>query len=56
MKELITRKLGRTGRQVTTLGLGGQASIQWPAAGVDSTAIIEKAYRLGVNYLDTSNI
>ncbi|MCX5819273.1 MAG: aldo/keto reductase [Deltaproteobacteria bacterium] len=56
MKELITRKLGRTGRQVTTLGLGGQASIQWPAAGVDSAAIIEKAYRLGVNYLDTSNI
>ena len=56
MKNLITRRLGRTGWQVTTLGLGGQASIQWPAAGVDSAAIIEKAYRLGVNYLDTSNI
>ena len=56
MKKLTTRRLGRTGRQVTTLGLGGQASIQWPAAGVDSAAIIEKAYRLGVNYLDTSNI
>ncbi len=56
MKKLITRRLGRTGWQVTTLGLGGQASIQWPAAAVDSAAIIEKAYRLGVNYLDTSNI
>ncbi len=56
MKTLITRRLGRTGRQVATLGLGGQASIQWPAAGVDSAAIIEKAYRLGVNYMDTSNI
>jgi aryl-alcohol dehydrogenase-like predicted oxidoreductase len=56
MKKLITRRLGRTGRQVTTLGLGGQASIQWPAAGLDPLAIIEKAYRLGVNYLDTSNI
>ncbi len=56
MKQLITRRLGRTERQVTTLGLGGQASIQWPAEGVDPVAIIEKAYRLGVNYLDTSNV
>ncbi len=56
MTQLITRRLGRTGRQVTTLGLGGQASIQWPAEGVDPVAIIEKAYRLGVNYMDTSNV
>ena len=56
MTRLITRRLGRTERQVTTLGLGGQASIQWTADGVDPIAIIEKAYRLGVNYLDTSNI
>lgn len=56
MKELITRRLGRTGWKATTLGLGGQASIQWPAAGTDPAAILEKAYRLGVNYLDTSNI
>jgi aryl-alcohol dehydrogenase-like predicted oxidoreductase len=52
----ITRRLGRTGRQVTTLGLGGQASIQWPAEGIDPVAIIEKAYRLGITYMDTSNI
>jgi aryl-alcohol dehydrogenase-like predicted oxidoreductase len=56
MTQLITRRLGRTERQVTTLGLGGQASIQWPAEGADPVAIIEKAYRLGINYLDTSNI
>ncbi len=56
MIQLTTRRLGRTERQVTTLGLGGQASIQWPAEGVDPGAIIEKAYRLGINYLDTSNI
>ena len=56
MTELIQRRLGRTGRQSATLGLGGQASIQWPAAGMDPVAIIEKACRLGVNYLDTSNI
>lgn len=56
MIQPITRRLGRTGRQVTTLGLGGQASIQWPAEGVDPVAIIEKAYRIGVNYMDTSNV
>lgn len=56
MMKLVTRTLGRTGRQVTTLGLGGQGSIQWPAPGADPAAIIEKAYRLGVNYMDTSNI
>jgi aryl-alcohol dehydrogenase-like predicted oxidoreductase len=56
MMNLVTRKLGRTGRQVTTLGLGGQGAIQWPAPGADPAAIIEKAWRLGVNYMDTSNI
>jgi aryl-alcohol dehydrogenase-like predicted oxidoreductase len=55
MPELSTRTLGRTARKVTTLGLGGQASIQWPAEGVDPVAIIDKALRLGVTYLDTSN-
>jgi aryl-alcohol dehydrogenase-like predicted oxidoreductase len=56
MKPLITRRLGRTGREITTLGLGGQASIQWTGEGIDPVAIIEKAYRLGVNYMDTSNV
>lgn len=49
------RVLGRTGFEVTTLGLGGQASIQWTPADVDPTAIILKALDRGVNYLDTSN-
>jgi aryl-alcohol dehydrogenase-like predicted oxidoreductase len=56
MAQAIRRRLGRTGRTVTTLGLGGQASLQWTAAGIDPIAIIEKAYRLGINYMDTSNI
>lgn len=56
MAQLKTRRLGRTGWQVTTLGLGGQASIQWTAEGVDPIAIIEKACRLGINYMDTSNV
>ncbi|MBU2643997.1 aldo/keto reductase [bacterium] len=56
MTQLNTRRLGRTERQVTTLGLGGQASIQWAAEGIDPIAIIEKAWRLGITYFDTSNI
>ena len=56
MIQLITRRLGRTERQVTTLGLGGQASIQWTADGANPIGIIEKAYRLGINYMDTSNV
>ena len=56
MVDLITRRLGRTNREVTTLGLGGQASIQWTGPGVDPVAIVEKAYNLGINYMDTSNL
>ncbi|MDD9947434.1 MAG: aldo/keto reductase [Myxococcales bacterium] len=56
MADLRTRRLGRTAREVTTLGLGGQASIQWPGEGVDPVAIVEKAVRAGVTYLDTSNV
>jgi aryl-alcohol dehydrogenase-like predicted oxidoreductase len=52
----MTRTLGRTGFEVTTLGLGGQASIQWTPAGVDPEAIIGKSVELGVNYFDTSNV
>jgi aryl-alcohol dehydrogenase-like predicted oxidoreductase len=52
----MKRTFGRIGFQVTTLGLGGQASIQWTPENVDPVAIIEKAYRLGVNYFDTSNV
>lgn len=53
---LATRPLGKTGFPVTTLGLGGQASLQWTPKDVDPVAIIIEAYRLGVNYFDTSNV
>lgn len=49
------RRFGKIDFMVTTLGLGGQASIQWTPAGIDPVAIILKAYRLGINYFDTSN-
>ena len=50
------RKFGNTNHMVTTLGLGGQGSIQWTPEGVDPVAIILKAFELGVNFFDTSNM
>jgi aryl-alcohol dehydrogenase-like predicted oxidoreductase len=52
----VTRLLGRTGLEVTTFGLGGQASLQWTPGGIDPVEIIVKAVESGVNYLDTSNV
>lgn len=53
--EPMKRRFGRIEFDVTTLGLGGQASIQRTPADVDPVAIIEKAFNLGINYFDTSN-
>ncbi len=52
----MKRRFGRTGFDVTTFGLGGQASIQWTPDDVDPVAIILKAFELRVNYFDTSNV
>jgi aryl-alcohol dehydrogenase-like predicted oxidoreductase len=49
------RLLGRTGATVVPLGLGGQASLQWTAPGIDAPDIIVRAIQLGVNYLDSAN-
>lgn len=54
--ELMKRAFGNLGFEVTTFGLGGQASIQWTPANVDPVKIILKAFDLGVNYFDTSNL
>jgi len=54
--ELPARLLGRTGRRVVPLALGGQASLQWTRPGMDAADIIVRAVQLGVNYLDTSNV
>jgi aryl-alcohol dehydrogenase-like predicted oxidoreductase len=54
--KLVTCPLGNTGFLVTTMGLGGQASLQWTPEDVDPATIIVKAYRLGINYFDTSNV
>jgi aryl-alcohol dehydrogenase-like predicted oxidoreductase len=54
--KLMKRAMGRLGFEATTLGLGGQASLQWTPADVDPAKIILKAFDLGVNYFDTSNV
>src|SRR5208283_5849032 len=53
--KLLKRDMGRLNFEATTLGLGGQASLQWTPEGVDPVRIILKAFRLGINYFDTSN-
>jgi aryl-alcohol dehydrogenase-like predicted oxidoreductase len=54
--KLPQRLLGRTGRWVTPLALGGQASLQWTSPGIDAPDIIVRAVQLGVNYLDSANV
>jgi len=54
--KLIQRELGRLNFEATTLGLGGQGSLQWTPAGEDPVRIILKAFHLGINYFDTSNV
>lgn len=52
----MKRSFGKLNFDVTTLGLGGQASIQWTPDDVDPVKIILKAFNRGVNYFDTSNL
>jgi len=56
VEEPLTRTFGKIGFDVTSFGLGGQASLQWTPADVDPVPIILKAYEKGVNYYDTSNV
>ncbi|NQU51738.1 MAG: aldo/keto reductase [Bacteroidetes bacterium] len=52
----MKRKFGNFGFDVTTIALGGQASLQWTPEDVDPVPIILKAFELGINYYDTSNL
>ena len=54
--KLMKRPFGKIGFDVTSFGLGGQASIQWTPDDVDPVKIILKAFDKGVNYFDTSNL
>ncbi len=52
----MKRKFGDLGFDVTTIALGGQSSLQWTPDDVDPVPIILKAFELGINYYDTSNL
>ncbi len=52
----MKRVFGKLGFEVTTLGSGGQASLQWTPDGIDPVQIILQAFDLGINYFDTSNL
>ncbi len=56
MPSPMKRKFGNFDFEVTTLALGGQASLQWTPTDVDPVPIILKAFKLGINYFDTSNL
>lgn len=51
----MKRVFGKIGFEVTTMGLGGQAALQWTPEFTDPVQIILKAFSLGINYFDTSN-
>jgi len=48
------RELGRTGRRVSVLGLGGAFAVARSGSPEESAALIERSLELGVNYIDTA--
>ena len=54
-KHLLTRSLGRTGREVTTFGLAGGNKVMWDLPGEEGVEIVVKAIRMGITYLETAN-
>jgi len=52
----MRRNFGKLNHEVTSLALGGQASIQWTPEDVNPVNIILKAFDMGLNYFDTSNL
>src|SRR6266851_4283691 len=54
-RPLLTRPLGRTGREVTTFGLAGGNKVMWDLPGDEGGEIVVKAVRMGLTYLETAN-
>ncbi len=50
------RKLGRTGKKVSILGLGGEASVEKSSDPQVAEQIINRALDEGVNYIDTAPV
>ena len=55
--KLMKRAMGRLGFETTTLGLGGQGSLQWTPSDVDPAKIILKAFEGAAgNYTETAKL
>lgn len=50
------RPLGKTGFDVTIVGLGGQSTLEKPGKLNEAVEIINHALDLGINYIDTSEV
>lgn len=48
------RKLGRTGLSVSLFSLGGESTIEKADRADEAERIINRAFDLGVNYIDTA--
>src|SRR5947209_4237829 len=51
---LPRRRLGRTGREVTTFGLGGEGVLRTHGRTAEAVAVIHRALDCGVTYCDTA--
>jgi aryl-alcohol dehydrogenase-like predicted oxidoreductase len=49
------RPLGRTGLEVTILGMGGESALKQPNGEDEAIEILQAAYKLGINYFDTAS-
>jgi aryl-alcohol dehydrogenase-like predicted oxidoreductase len=54
--DLPTRTLGKTGEQVSILGLGGESLLRAYAKSYEAQALISRAIDLGVTYCDSARI
>lgn len=55
-RPMPTRKLGKTGYDVSIFSLGGQGSLEEHGDKKNSVNIIRRAFDLGINYFDTAPI